>query len=218
MNKFYPDSGVEIQGFAAKFYDSMLNILSFGSYSSFIKKAIRSMNINENDEILDLGAGTGRNALLMNQYISDKGEILGLEISELMIAQFKNKTEKFKNINILNQRIDQPFELETKYDKVFISFVVHGFPFEIQKNIIQNAFNALKEDGEFIILDFNEFVTDKTPLYFRIPFKLVECKYAFEYVERGWKQILSEFGFGDFQEQLYLGKHIRLLKAKKSKK
>ena len=135
MNKFYPDSGVEIQGFAAKFYDSMLNILSFGSYSSFIKKAIRSMNINENDEILDLGAGTGRNALLMNQYISDKGEILGLEISELMIAQFK----------------------------------------------------------------------------------IVECKYAFEYVERDWKQILSEFGFRDFQEKLSLGKHIRLLKAKKSK-
>ena len=218
MNKFYPDSGVEIQGFAAKFYDSMLNILSFGSYSSFIKKAIRSMNINENDEILDLGAGTGRNALLMNQYISDKGEILGLEISELMIAQFKNKTEKFKNINILNRRIDQPFELEKKYNKVFISFVLHGFPFEIQKDIIQNAFKALTKNGEFIILDFNEFVTDKTPFYFRIPFKIVECKYAFEYVERDWKQILSEFGFNDFHEKLYLGKHLRLLKAKRSKK
>lgn len=218
MNKFYPDSGVEIQGFAAKFYDSMLNILSFGSYSSFIKKAIRSMNINENDEILDLGAGTGRNALLMNKYLSKKGEILGLEISNHMIAQFKNKTEKFKNINIINQRIDQPFELEKRYNKVFISFVLHGFPFEIQKYIIQNAFNALKEDGEFIILDFNEFVTDKTPLYFRIPFKIVECKYAFEYVERDWKQILSGFGFSHFQEKLYLGKHIRLLKAKRSKK
>ncbi len=218
MNKFYPDSGVEIQGFAAKFYDSMLNILSFGSYSSFIKKAIRSMNINENDKILDLGAGTGRNALLMNKYLSKKGEILGLEISNHMIAQFKNKTEKFKNINIINQRIDQPFELEIKYDKVFISFVLHGFPFEIQKNIIQNAFNALKEDGEFFILDFNEFVTDKTPLYFRIPFKIVECKYAFEYVERDWKRILSGFGFSHFQEKLYLRKHIRLLKAKRSKK
>ena len=151
------------------------------------------MNINENDEILDLGAGTGRNALLMNEYLSEKGEILGLEISDLMIAQFKNKTEKFKNINIISQRIDQPFKLEKKYDKVFISFVLHGFPFEIQKNIIQNAFNMLKENGEFIILDFNEFITDKTPLYFRIPFKIIECKYAFEYVERDWKQILSEF-------------------------
>ena len=215
MKKIYPDSGVEIQGFSAKFYDNLMNIMTLGGYSSFIKKAIRSMSINKNDKILDFGAGTGRNAILMNKYISENGEILGLEISELMIVQFKKKTEKFHNINIINQRIDQPYELEEKYDKVFISFVLHGFPFEIQKNIIQNAFNALKEDGEFIILDFNEFVIDKTPFYFRIPFKIIECKYAFEYVERDWKQILSEFGFNDFQEKLYLGKHLRLLKAKK---
>ena len=218
MKKLYPDSKVEIQGFAAKFYDNLMNIMTFGGYSSFIKKAIRSMNLNQNDRILDFGAGTGRNALLMNKYISEKGEILGLEISELMIAQFKNKTEKFQNINIINQRIDQSFELEKKYDKVFISFVLHGFPFEIQKIIIQNASNALKENGEFIILDFNEFVIDKAPLYFRIPFKIIECKYAFEYIKRDWKQILSEFGFNNFQEKLYLGKHLRLLKAKRNDK
>jgi len=218
MQKYYPDSGVEIQGFTAKFYDSMLNIISFGSYSSFIKKAICSININKNDKILDLGAGTGRNALLMNKQISEKGEILGLEISELMIAQFKSKTKEFSNLNIINKRIDQPFDLEKKYDKVFISFVLHGFPLKIQKNIIRNAFNALKEDGEFIILDFNEFIVDKTPLYFRIPFKIIECKYAFEYVERDWKQILSEFGFVDFQEKLFLNKHIRLLNARRSNK
>ena len=217
MEKFYPDSGVEIQGFTAKFYDGLMNVMTFGSYSLFIKKAIDSMNINQNDRILDFGAGTGRNALLINKHLSEKGEILGLEISELMITQFKNKTKNFKNLNIINQRIDQPFELEEKYDKVFISFAFHGFPFDIQKNIIQNAYNVLKENGEFIILDFNEFVTDKTPLYFRVPFKIIECKYAFEYVERDWKQILSEFGFSDFQEKLFFGRHIRLLKAKKIK-
>ncbi len=215
MEKFYPDSGVEIQGFTAKFYDKIMNVMTFGGYNLFIKKAIKSMGIHQDDKILDFGAGTGRNALLMNKYLSGKGEILGLEISELMIDQFKKKTEKFRNINIINQRIDQPFELEKKYDKVFISFVFHGFPFDVQKQIIQNAFNALKENGEFIVLDFNEFITDETPLYFRIPFKKIECKYAFEYVERDWKQILSGSGFINFEEKYFLKKHIRLLKAKK---
>ncbi len=215
MEKFYPDSGVEIQGFTAKFYDKIMNVMTFGGYSLFIKKAIKSMEIHQDDKILDFGAGTGRNALLMNKQLSEKGEILGLEISELMIAQFKNKTKSLTNLNIKNQRIDQPFELEKKYDKVFISFVFHGFPFDVQKQIIQNAFNALKENGEFIVLDFNEFITDETPLYFRIPFKKIECKYAFEYVERDWKQILSGSGFINFEEKYFLKKHIRLLKAKK---
>ena len=215
MRKIYPDSKVEIQGLSAKFYDTLMNFMTFGGYSWFIKKAIHSMNIASNDKILDLGTGTGRNALLMNKFLSENGEILGLEISYLMIDQFKNKTRKFKNLNVINQRIDQPFELEKKYDKVFISFVLHGFPLDVQKQIIQNAFNALKKNGEFIILDFNEFVTEKTPFYFRIPFKIIECKYAFEYVERDWKKILSGFGFSDFQEKLFLKKHIRLLKAKR---
>ncbi|MDP8267464.1 MAG: class I SAM-dependent methyltransferase [Candidatus Tenebribacter davisii] len=213
MRKIYPDSKVEIQGLSAKFYDTLMNFMTFGGYSWFIKKAIHSMNIISNDVILDFGAGTGRNALLMNEFLSENGEILGLEISNLMIDQFKNKTRKFKNLNVINQRIDQPFELEKKYDKVFISFVLHGFPLDVQKQIIQNAFNALKKDGKFIILDFNEFLIDKTPLYFRIPFKIIECKYAFEYVERDWKHILSEFGFSKFSETLFLKKHIRLLKA-----
>ncbi len=215
MSRFYPDSKVEIQGLSAKFYDNLLNVASLGLYSKFIKKAILLMNIGSKDKILDFGAGTGRNALLMQKHISSEGEILGLEISDEMIAQFKKKTSKFDNLNVVNQRIDQPFSLEKKYDTVFISFVFHGFPFEIQKNILSNAHGALKEGGEFIMLDFNEFVTDETPLYFRIPFKIVECKYAFEYVERDWKEIMSEFGFSDFTQQLFFHGHLRLLRAKR---
>lgn len=215
MSRLYPDSKVEIQGLSARFYDNLLNAASLGAYSKFIKKAVHLMNIRPEDAILDLGAGTGRNALLMQKYLSRKGEILGLEISEQMITQFRKKTEEFDNVNVKNKRIDQPFSLERKYDKVFISFVFHGFPFDIQKNILKNAFEALKEGGEFILLDFNEFVTDETPLYFRVPFKIVECKYAFEYVERDWKQIMSNFGFTGFHERLFFHDHLRLLKAKK---
>ena len=65
------------------------------------------------------------------------------------------------------------------------------------------------------MLDFNEFITDKTPLYFRIPFKIVECKYAFEYVERDWKQIISEFGFIGLEEQFFFHNHLRLLRGKR---
>ena len=213
MSRYYPDSKVEIQGLSARFYDNMLNAVSLGAYSSFIKKAIRLMNITPDDTILDFGAGTGRNALLMHKYLTGMGEILGLEISDEMLKQFRRKTEKFPRISVMNKRIDQPLALDTKYDKVFISFVFHGFPFEIQKNILQNAYNALREGGKFIMLDFNEFVTDETPLYFRVPFKVIECRYAFEYVERDWKQIMSEFGFGNFKEHLFFHAHLRLLTA-----
>jgi len=114
--RYYPDSKVEVQGFEAKYYDKLLNILTFGRYAVFIQKAIASMGIKPEDKILDFGAGTGRNALLMHRYLNGKGEILGLEISENMIKQFKEKTKDISNINLLEQRIDVPFELEKKFD------------------------------------------------------------------------------------------------------
>jgi len=66
--KYYPDSKVEIQGFIAKYYDGILNFVTLGLYSKFINKVIESIEINSDDKILDFGAGTGRNALLMNSY------------------------------------------------------------------------------------------------------------------------------------------------------
>jgi len=215
MPRYYPESKVEISGFSAKHYDILLNIITLGMYGNFIKNAVKEMKIESDDKILDLGAGTGRNACLMGQYLSGKGEILGLEISEQMIKQFENKTQNIPNIKLLRQRIDKPFMLEQSFDKVFISFVIHGFPQQVRAEIIGNAFNALRPAGEFIILDFNEFVLNETPLLFRIPFKAVECPYAFDFVERDWKQILRSSGFDAFEEHYFLKNYVRLLIAKK---
>ncbi len=213
--QYYPDSKVELQGFTAKFYDTILNTISFGVYSKFIKNAIESIGINANDKLMDFGAGTGRNALLMNKYLSTEGEILGLEISDEMIEQFNQKFGNIQNITIINRRIDKPFELEEKFDKVFIAFVIHGFPHEVRTEIIKNAYNNLKVGGEFVILDFSEFIVKEMPFYARIPFTTIECKYAFDFVERDWKVILSEFGFGNYQEKFFLKNYVRLLKAEK---
>jgi len=213
--KYYPDSQVELHGFSAKHYDTMLNTMSFGMYSNFINKAIQAMEIKPDDKILDLGAGTGRNSMLMSKYLSNAGKIVGLEISDEMIKQFEQKFKNSPNITILNKRIDKPFELEEKFDKVFISFVIHGFPHEVRSEVIKNAFNNLQDDGEFIILDFNEFIVKEMPFFYRKIFTTFECKYAFDFVERDWKVILSEYGFGDFSEKIFFKKYVRLLKARK---
>ncbi len=215
--RYYPDSKVEVQGFEAKYYDKLLNYLTFGSYAVFIKKAIASMEIKPEDKILDFGAGTGRNALLMHRYLNENGKILGLEISEEMLKQFRERTKDIPNIDVLEQRIDIPFELDEKYDKALISFVIHGFPHEVRKQIIRNVFNNLKPGGYFNILDFNEFKLNEIPFYARFVFTKVECKYAFDFVERDWKKILTEFGFGNFEEKRFFGRYVRLLKAQKIK-
>lgn len=216
MDKLYPESKVEIQGFTAKHYDTIMNIVSFGFYAKFIGNAISKLEIKDEDYILDLGCGTGRNACLMRNYLSEKGFILGLDVSEGMGKQFNEKVRNFKNVAFKNQRIDLPFSLEDKFDKVFISFVLHGFPHEVRETIINNAYENLKTGGTFWILDFNEFTLMDMPFYYRIPFVTIECPYAFDFIERDWKKILKKSGFNNFIERLYLKSYVRLLAARKA--
>lgn len=212
---YYPDSKVEISGFMARHYDALLDLVTFGGYSKLISRAIGLIGITPDDRILDLGAGTGRNACLMMKHLSSDGEIVGLDISEEMISQFEKRCSSYPNARIIHQRIDVPFKLDHSFTKVFISFVLHGFPQEARLQIIRNAFASLEPRGEFVILDYNEFSLNEMPLRYRIPFKIVECRYAFDFIKRDWKAILKEEGFGEFTEHLFFKGFIRLLKAVK---
>ena len=84
MGKLYKDSKVELTGFTAAHYDFIMNLMSLGRYDHFIKKAVVLMQIQPEDKIIDLGCGTGRNAYLMTSYLSEKGGLLGMDISDEM--------------------------------------------------------------------------------------------------------------------------------------
>ena len=216
MTKIYPDSGVELSKFTASHYDRLMNTVSFGLYNRFITRAIKNMQIQTDDTILDMGCGTGHNACLMAKYLSDKGGITGLDISEIMEKQFDENCKPHPNTNFKRQRIDQEFDLNKSFDKILISFVIHGFPHDIRKTVVKNAHKHLKAGGIFMILDFAEFDMKKMPFHHRLIFKKIECKYAFDYIERDWKSILKEYGFSDFEESFYMKNYVRLLKAKRN--
>jgi ubiquinone/menaquinone biosynthesis C-methylase UbiE len=215
MDRYYPESKVEIQGFTARHYDAILNAATMGRYSYFIKKAVESMKIKPQDRILDLGAGSGRNACLMLRYLSTEGGLTGVDISREMTTQFKKKCAGYPNVKIIQGRIDQELPLREKFDKVFISFVFHGFPQTVQEKILKNVSALLKNNGSFFILDYNEFSFERSPLHVRFIFKAVECPYAFDFIRKDWKRILAGYNLGDFEESFFFGNYVRLLKARK---
>lgn len=214
-NKIYPESKVELTPGIAKHYDRILNSISFGKYNHFIKSAIREMQVGENDHILDLGCGTGKNASLLSEYLGKNGKIVGVDLSPVMEKQFIEKHRNDDRISFKKQRIDIPFDIQEQFDIVFISFVIHGFPHEIREQILKNAYNHLKPGAQLFILDFSEFDMNKMPPHHRFVFKKVECIYAFDFIEKDWKSILKQFGFGDFNETLFFRGYARLLSGRK---
>lgn len=215
--KIYKESKIELTPTIAKHYDRIMNSISFGKYNQFIARAIRDMSIREGDTVLDMGCGTGKNAALMTQYIGANGSITGVDLSPVMESQFRERHQQDDRIEFSKQRIDIPFDLGKKFDKVLISFVIHGFPHEVRERILENAYNHLNPGGKLMILDFAEFSMQEMPWHHRLVFKTVECVYAFDYIERDWKHILEKSGFSYPAEQFYFRKYARLLTATKAK-
>jgi len=211
----YEGSKIELTPTIARHYDRIMNTISLGKYEQFIRRAVKDMGISESDHILDLGCGTGKNAALMAEYIGDSGRITGVDLSPVMERRFEEKHRDDRRIEFLNQRIDIPFSIQKKYDRVLLSFVIHGFPHEVRTRILENAALHLKKGGSLMILDFAEFDMKEMPWHHRFVFKKVECVYAFDYIERNWKSILEEHGFGEFSEKYYFRDYARLLTAVK---
>jgi demethylmenaquinone methyltransferase/2-methoxy-6-polyprenyl-1,4-benzoquinol methylase len=133
-----------------------------------------------------------------------------------MEKQFLAKCKDFDNVHFIRARADKTLDTGKLYDKIFISFVIHGFPHEVRKTIIKNVYSMLKPGGRFMILDFAEFDMAAMPWHHRFVFKTIECPYAFDFVEKPWKEILSRYGFESFMEYHYVKQYVRLLIGEKN--
>ena len=216
MSIAHPKSNAEIGQLGARYYDLAMDIMSLGNYGAFIRDAIKYMEIKPDDRILDLGAGTGRNACEMMKYLSLNGELVALEISTAMISQFEKRCARYPNVRIIHRSVDQSLTYTREFDKVFLAFVLHGFPQTTRELIIENSSRALRDNGSLFILDYNEFSLGRLPFYTKFLFYLTEHDYAFDFIKRDWKKILTKHRFCNFNEHFFFDGYVRLLKAVKT--
>lgn len=102
-------SKVEVKGFEAKHYDFVMNLITFGTYSRFIKNAIKDLNVFNGAMVADFGSGTGKNDKLILKYSGDNTKILGFDIGNEMISKFRKQCNS-KNFSILKTLIDNDFK------------------------------------------------------------------------------------------------------------
>jgi ubiquinone/menaquinone biosynthesis C-methylase UbiE len=209
-------SKVEIGSWGAHYYDLLLNVLSLGRYSYFIRQVIKKMGIKSGQSILDLGSGTGKNECFMAEKVGPYGKIIGVDISDEMLRQARNRCYKYPNVLFNKQRAELPLPYKEDFEVVFISFVLHGFENTQKLWIIHNAYEALRAGGSLYLLDYAEFDLGRVWLPLRWAFTHWECQLAVEFLELDIKEMLRSQGFSNFEEEFFFKKHLRLLKAAKT--
>jgi len=99
--------------------------------------------------------------MVLSSGVMMSGKIVGLDISEEMISRALKRCYKYANIGFKKLRIELPLAYKEEFDKVFISFTLHGFEDDQKVGIIRNAYQALKPGGSFYVLDYAEFDIDR---------------------------------------------------------
>ena len=161
-------------GKSAPYYDTILDLLTFKQYAGFQKRAMEVLAPRSGEKILDLCSGTGRVASWIATAVGDAGEVVGLDITESMVKIAKERYGGLRNLIFLQRDVTKPWEYQNYFDGIFTSFALHELPEKKRLGALGHSFQALKERGRMVIVDFNPQVSRRGKTILLAFFKLFE--------------------------------------------
>jgi len=161
-------------GKSAPYYDNILDLLTFKQYAGFQKRAMEVLAPRSGEKILDLCSGTGRVASWIATAVGDAGEVVGLDITESMVKIAKERYGGLRNLIFLQRDVTKPWEYQNYFDGIFTSFALHELPEKKRLGALEHSFQALKERGRMVIVDFNPQVSGRGKTILLAFFKLFE--------------------------------------------
>lgn len=135
-------------------YDITANLYYLLGYRewAYRKKAVRALNLNPGDTILDLACGTGLNFPLYQKAVGPNGIIIGIDITDAMLVQAQDRINEFgwKNVSLI-QHDATTYHNTSSVDAVISTFALSLFP--NPEHVLKNIFETLKPRGRFVLLD-----------------------------------------------------------------
>jgi len=197
-------------------YDFFNNLFSLGLHFLWKRKLISLLKPKNGEEWADLCCGTGDMTFLLNELVTPRGKVFGIDISEKLLKIAQKKSNNLGDTIIYWKKKDI-FDLDTKirkFDGICMSYGLRNL-----KNVedgIQKVFLLLKDNGRAGFLDFNHSKENSLPsifqkLYLRfivVPISaLFNLKEEYSYIEKSIKD------FPKGPKLIYIAKKIGFRKA-----
>ena len=124
------------------------------------RRAVRALNLRPGASVVDIPCGTGLNFPLIEEAIGPGGRIVGVDLTDAMLAQAQArvKTNGWSNVSLV-QADAAAFEFPSEIDAIFSTYALSQVP--ECADVIANGAAALSNGGRWAVLDLK--VPDRTP-------------------------------------------------------
>ncbi len=138
----------------AKHYNFTANLyylLGFREWK-YRKRAIKELNLKYGDTVVEIGCGTGLNFPLLQKEVGPEGKIIGVDLTDAMLEQARQRVRKkvWSNIELV-QSDAAAFRFPPNVDGILSTFALTIVP-EFDA-VIRNGCLALSPGGRWVILD-----------------------------------------------------------------
>jgi ubiquinone/menaquinone biosynthesis C-methylase UbiE len=124
------------------------------------RRAVQALGLRAGDSVIEIACGTGLNFPLIEEVVGPDGRILGVDLTDAMLARAQDRieTNRWSNISLV-QADAVDFGFPTEVDAILSTYALSQVP-ECAEVIARGA-AALSEGGRWVVLDLK--VPDNTP-------------------------------------------------------
>ena len=140
----------------ARQYDWMNTVLSFGLQHSWKRAAIRAMELNPGDRVLDLCGGTADLSILATREIGPGGSVVLYDINRAMIEAGKPKvarTSLERRIWYVQGDAEQIAFRDRQFEAAMVGFGIRNLT--RMKRGLEEMYRILKPGGKLMCLEFS---------------------------------------------------------------
>jgi demethylmenaquinone methyltransferase/2-methoxy-6-polyprenyl-1,4-benzoquinol methylase len=123
-------------------------------------RAVKALGLRAGDSVIDVACGTGLNFALLEKVVGPEGRIVGVDLTDAMLAQAQDRIETngWSNIKLV-QSDAADFDFPADFDAILSTYALSQVP-ECGKVIAHGA-AALPAGGRLVVLDLK--VPGSTP-------------------------------------------------------
>jgi len=146
---------VEVYRKRAKRYDftaQLYYLMGFREWA-YREKAVKALDLKHGDTVVEIGCGTGLNFSLLENEIGREGKIVGVDLTDAMLAGAWERVRRngWSNVELV-QSDAATFTFPRAVDGIISTFALtHVAEYE---KVIRAGSEALKPGERFVILDF----------------------------------------------------------------